>query len=443
MSLPPVARSQSLFAQALDTIPGGTQLFSRRPDRYVPGATPMYIERGKGGRIWDVDGNEYIDFMMGVGPVILGHCYDAVDEAVIAQVHKGNVYSTNSPLEVELAAELIETIPCAEMVRFGKCGGEIDAVAVRIARGYTGRDKVAFCGYHGWHDWYLAANLGDDSTLDGHLMPGLDVRGVPKALRGTIFPFEYNNADSLRALFDAHPGEIGCVIMEPMRSGAPEPGFLESVRDLAHERGAVLVFDEVITGFRVALGGAQEFTGVTPDLATFAKAMSNGYPLAAVCGRREVMETVSSMFISSTYWSEATGLAAGLATIRELRAKDALKRIWATGERLQAGMNDLAVKHGLDLAVKGLPPVQKLDVHCEDAHLKRQIITVYIQELLRRSILTGAVTYICYQHTDADIETMLAACDEAFGVIAKGLAENNLPSLIEAGEYGGDFRRFV
>ncbi|MGD9498069.1 MAG: aspartate aminotransferase family protein, partial [Armatimonadota bacterium] len=334
MELPDIRRSLALYERALQIIPGGTQLFSRRPERFAPGVCPPYVTHAQGTRVWDLDGNEYIDFLCGVGPVILGHGYPRVTEAVIAQLRRGSALSANHPVEVELAELLIETIPCAEMVRFCKAGGTADEMAVRIARGHTGRDKVLFCGYHGWHDWYLAANLADDATLDGHLLPGLDIRGVPRGLRGTAIPFAYNDLQSLRAALEENRGEVAAIIMEPARTDMPAPGFLEGVRALADEHDAVLIFDEIITGFRLAMGGAQERFGVVPDLATFGKAISNGHPIAAVCGRREVMADAATMFISSTYYSDAPGLAAAVATITELRERVALTHIHAMGQML-------------------------------------------------------------------------------------------------------------
>src|SRR5262245_62076368 len=327
-----VERSYDLYQKALEFIPGGTQLISRRPQLYAPGLTPPYVSCGKGSRFWDLDGNEYIDFMMCVGASILGYADAAVDSAVVDQIRRGTAYSVSHPLEYELARELIATIPCAEMVRYCKGGGEANAIAVRIARGYTGREKVLFCGYHGWHDWYLAANLVADDVLDTHLLPGIKPQGVPQGLAGTALPFRYNELASLEDQLERNEGEVACIILEASRGASlPAPGFLAGVRALATAHDAVLIFDEVVTGFRLGLGGAQNQFGVLPDLATYAKAISNGYAMGAVVGRCAVMEIVGEMFVSSTYWSDAVGLAAALATIRELRRRDAFKRIVAVG----------------------------------------------------------------------------------------------------------------
>lgn len=438
-----VPRSNALYERALALIPGGTQLFSRRADRFVPGLSPLYVERAQGVEVWDVDGNHYLDFGMGCGPVILGHCYPAVNEAVVAQAGRGNCFTVNDPLEVALAELLVEVVPCAEMVRFFKTGGETNAAAIRIARGVTGREVVAFCGYHGWHDWYLAANLADAQALNSHLLPGLDTRGVPPALKGTAVPFEYNNLESLRAVLEARRGEVACVIMEACRAKQPAPGFLAGVRDLAHEHGALLIFDEIVTGFRMALGGAQEYFGVEPDLATFAKALSNGYPLGVVCGRREVMREAASMFISSTYFSDSIGLAAGLATVTELRDKPVLKHIWAMGQRLQEGLSSLAAQHGLAFHCEGYPPVMHLGFAEPDEQRRIVMTTVYLQELVKGGIMSLMGAYLSYSHQPEHIETYLAAADKGLAAVRAGLDRGDLAERVEAGLWGSHFRRLV
>ena len=281
-------RSLQIYERAKALVPGTTQLISRRPTRAALGVSPIYAERAKGCRIWDVDGNEYIDWTSAVGPVILGYADEVVDAAVRAQIDRGTIYSIVQESAVELAEELVRIVPSAEMVRFCKGGGEACTIAVRIARGVTGRDKVLFCGYHGWHDWYQAANIGAE-RLASHLFNGIEPIGVPRCLEGTALPFTYGDVDELTALLEAHAGELACIIMEPMRSDEPPPGYLEKVRELASHYGVVLIFDEVSSGFRVALGSAQEYTGVTPDMSVFAKAISNGYPMGAVVGKREFM----------------------------------------------------------------------------------------------------------------------------------------------------------
>jgi glutamate-1-semialdehyde aminotransferase len=438
-----VERSYTLYRQALEVIPGGAQLISRRPELYTLGLTPPYVSRGKGCRFWDLDDNEYVDFMMCVGASILGYADDAVDAAVIAQIGQGTAYSVSHPLEYELAQELVAIIPCAEMVRYCKGGGEANAIAVRIARGYTGREKVLFCGYHGWHDWYLAANLENDSVLDTHLLPGIRPQGVPQGLAGTALPFRYNDLASLELLLEQQRGEVACIILETSRGASqPAPGFLEGVRALASAHGVVLIFDEVVTGFRLGLGGAQTLFGVTPDLATYAKAISNGYAMGAVAGRREVMQVVGDMFVSSTYWSDAIGLAAALATIRELRRRDAFTQIGAFGTRFQQRFNQLAGEHELPLIAAGLPQQVAITATAGDAAQKRALKDYYVQEMTRRGFFTSFGVTPCYAHGEAELELAAAAWREVFPLLRAALRAGDWPQRLVAHSVDA-FRRQV
>ncbi|HTN02900.1 MAG TPA: aminotransferase class III-fold pyridoxal phosphate-dependent enzyme, partial [Planctomycetaceae bacterium] len=330
-----VPRSMELYRRALERIPGGTQLVSRRPNRVAYGVSPVYATRASGARFWDVDGFEYIDWISGIGAILLGYADPVVDEAVRGQIALGTMYSVNHELEIELADELAKFIPCAEMTRYAKCGGEACAIAVRIARGVTGRDLVLFCGYHGWHDWYLAANLAEEASLNGHLFPGIEPIGVPQALAGTALPFAFGDLPALGELLDRHRGKVAAVIMEPLRSEIPPAGYLQGVANLAREHGAVFIFDEVSAGLRYGTGGAQKHLGVTPDMAVFAKSLSNGYPMAAVVGKREVMEPAGRMFISSTYWSDTLGLQAALTTLREVHRRNVPEQLWRFGAELK------------------------------------------------------------------------------------------------------------
>ena len=428
--MPDIQRSLETFRRAREIIPGGVQLFSRRPELYLEGEYPIYVDRAKGATLWDIDGNEYTDFGMGFGPFCLGYCFDAVDDAVRRQIDRGTVYTLNHPLEVELAELLCEVIPCAEMVRYSKTGGEADAMAIRIARGATGRDKVAFCGYHGWHDWYLAGNLGDGTTLNAHLRPGISPRGVPQGLTGTTIPFEYNNLGSLREALEANRGEVACIIMEASRSEVPAEGFLEGVRELADEHGCVLIFDEVVTGFRLALGGAQELYGVTPDMAVYAKALSNGYPMSAVAGRREVMGGAGDQFISSLYWSDAIGLTAALTTVRYLRDHPVIEHLWRLGGKLKDGFNAMARELGMPIECVGQPPVTSLRFRFEDDAQDQAAYALYVRETLGRGFLGGRIHYITYSHTDENIDRFLEAARHALGAIRAALDAGR---LLEAG----------
>ena len=358
---PKAARSYELFERACDLIPGGVQLISRRPSRYANGVSPVYAASAKGARFTDVDGNEYIDWVSGIGSIILGYADPVVDEAVTRQLETGTVYSINHELEIELAEALVQRIPCADMVRYAKCGGEACAIAIRIARGATGRDKVLFSGYHGWHDWYLAANLDADSSLDAHLFPGIEPIGVPAVLKGTALPFPYGDNERLAELLDQNRGEVAAIMMEPFRSEMPPEGCLADVRKLADQHGVVLIFDEVSTGIRYSPGGVQPFVGVTPDMAVFAKSISNGYPMAVVAGRRSVMEPAAQMFISSTYWSDALGLRAALTTLLEAEKRDIPGQLRATGARLKEGLNQLARETG---SARRMPRTRHLSADC-------------------------------------------------------------------------------
>ena len=434
-------QSIQLYEKAQQLFPYGTQLFSRRPELGAYGQAPIYFERMKDAHIWDVDGNEFIDTAMGIGPIILGHCYKRVDDAVKEQIDKGVLGSINNRLEIELAETIVEMVPCAEMVKFCKSGGEADAIAVRIARAYTGKEKVLFCGYHGWHDWYLSANLKSDSSLDQHLLPGINPKGVPISLAGTCLPFEYNNLNQLENLLKENSGEIACIIMEATRFKQPVEGFLEGVRALANKHKCILIFDEVITGFRMAKGGAQEYYGVTPDMATFAKAIANGYSLAAVVGSRAIMEAQDDNFISSTYWSDSTVLAAGLATLNEMKEKPVLETINKIGRDLIAHVEQMAQKHKLDVEVlgHGFDFTFTFNYGTDSA----KIMTLFIQEMIARGIYTNGVMYPCYTHTSEDIQKIKTAFDEVFELIKEGVDENKLEDLLKCPVRQTGFKRLT
>ena len=430
-----------IFERARELIPSGTQLISRRPSRFAYGITPVYAERAQAAHIWDVDGGEYIDWGCACGAIVLGYADPAVDRAVKEQIDKGSIYTINHELEVELAEELVRTVPCAEMVRYTKGGGDACAVAVRIARGATGRDRILFCGYHGWHDWYLAANLAA-GTLDAHLFPGIDPVGVPQALAGTIEPFAYGDLDSLQQRLDANRGEVAAIIMEPVRSEPPPAGYLERVREMATDYGVVLIFDEVSTGLRPALGGAQERFGVTPDLAAFAKSMSNGYAMGAVVGTREVMEPAERMFVSSSYWSDCIGLAASLATYREMARRDGPAECQRIGARLRDRVNDAIAAAGLDATCAGMPYHPTIQFRVPD-ELEKVVATLYIQEMSKRYCIGYPAFSVNLAHTDDDIERTAAAAHETFEVIQKGLAQGRVEALLECEPQSDLFRRLV
>lgn len=441
--IPRVQKSNKLYQRALQLIPGGTQLISRRPTRYANGVSPVFAQRAAGTRFWDVDGNEYIDWVSGIGAIILGYCDPVVDEAVCRQIASGTMYSINHELEIELAEELIRTIPCAEMVRYAKCGGEACAMAIRIARGVTGRDKILFCGYHGWHDWYLAANLGAEANLNAHLFPGIEPLGVPTALAGTALPFPYGDLTALEKILDGDKGQIAAVMMEPLRSELPPAGYLEGVKNLCAAHEAVLIFDEVSSGFRIALGGVQEFLGVTPDMAVFAKAISNGYPMAAVVGRCDVMEPAARMFISSTYWSDTIGLRAALTTIRELRRRNVSAYLHGLGAQLQTRLNEIADDTGLEVRCGGLSVHPSLTFDTADVMLKSKLSTLFIQEMAKRGCHGYTSFYLNAAQGPAEIEQTVTAAREVFALLRDGWDHNKLDALLECDLQQDAFRRLV
>jgi glutamate-1-semialdehyde 2,1-aminomutase len=432
-----------LYSRALELIPGGTQLISRRPTRFACGVSPVYAQKAKGARFWDVDGNEYIDWVSGIGAIILGYADPVVDEAVCEQISHGLNYSINHELEIELAEELVRTIPSAEMVRYAKCGGEACAIAVRIARGATGRDKVLFCGYHGWHDWYLAANLSAEANLNEHLFSGVEPIGVPRALAGTAIPFPYGDLAALGQLLDEHRGEVAAVIMEPLRSQDPPEGYLAAVAKLVREHDVVFIFDEVSTGFRLSTGGAQAWLGVTPDMSVFAKSISNGYPMGAVVGKRDVMAPAERMFISSTYWSDVIGLRAALTTLREIRRRDVPAAIQRFGDELKRRLNEVASGSGLAVECQGINVHPGLKFQCDNRETEQLLATLYIQEMAKRGCHGYAAFYLNAAQDAAELEQTAAAARETFTLLAEAQAAGRLQELLECELQQESFRRLV
>lgn len=432
-----------LYQKAEELIPGGTQLLSRRPSRFAYGVSPVYAERARGARFWDVDGKEYIDWVSGIGAIILGYCDPIVDEAVIRQIQRGTMTSINHELELELAERLVDRIPCAEMVRYAKGGGEACAMAVRIARGTTGRDKVLFCGYHGWHDWYLAANLAEESSLNAHLFSGIEPIGVPRALEGTAIPFPYGNLNALGELLEANRGEVAAVIMEPLRSEEPPPEYLTGVASLVREHAAVLIFDEVSTGFRPSAAGVQPMVGITPDMAVFAKSISNGYPMGAVVGRRDVMEPAARMFISSTNWSDPIGLTAAITTVQEVEAHDVPAHCQALGQKLKAGIAQAAAETGLPVKCVGVDYHPTLQFAADEESLKTKLATLYIQEMAKRGCHGYPAFYLNAAQKDPEIKQVLQAITETFALIAQGLDSGTVDNLLECERREDAFRRLV
>jgi glutamate-1-semialdehyde 2,1-aminomutase len=387
---------------------------------------------------------EYLDYGMSVSACILGYADPIVNEAVREQLDRGVAFSLNHPAELELAELLCETIPCAEMVRYAKGGGEACALAVRIARGATGRDIVLFCGYHGWHDWYLAANLVEPGALDVHLLPAIEPTGVPRALAGTAIPFPYGDLAALETSLARHRGRVACVIMEPMRSALPPAGYLERVRELTHDAGTVLIFDEVTTGFRHGVRGVEEVLGVAPDMAVLAKSLANGFAMGAVVGRRKVMEPAARMFVSSTNWSELVGIVAALATLREIRRRDVPRLLGDYGERLIAGFNAVAAEVGVDVRMQGLCAVPQIAFSAgADAELGHQLAALFAQEMCRRGVLIHAHPTHSAAHGDEDLALTLGAARESLVVLRDAIRAGRVDEVLEVTLERPIFRRLV
>ena len=433
-----VDKSYEIYKRAGELIPGNTQLRSRLASVFAEGVSPVYAERAKGSRFIDVDGNEYIDWANAVCAVILGHHDDVVDDAVKEQIDRGSIYSLNSPKEVELAEELVNTIPSAEMVRYTKGGGEACALAVRIARGATGKDKILFSGYHGWHDWYQSSQHLSDPKLASGVQP----TGVPRALAGTAIPFAEGDLETLRRLLAENQGEVAAVMMEPMRSRIPEEGYLETIKELAHANDALLIFDEVSSGWRIAIGGAQEYLGVTPDMTVVAKCMSNGYPMGAVVGSRAAMAPGTDMFISSSYWSDNIGLTASLTTIRELKRRESAKRFKEIGDNLRVALDDAIESVGISARMQGLHTNLAISIDVPDESLRQVVNTLYIQEMARRGVHTTGTFIATLAHTEEDIRLTAEAAAESLEVIRSGL-EGDLEGLLIAKTRRDPFRRIV
>ncbi len=428
---------QELWKKAKGLIPGGNMLLSKRPEMFLPEQWPAYFSKAKGCRVWDLDGRELIDMtIMGVGANTLGYGDERVDAAVVATVAQGNMSTLNAPEEVELAERLVAMHPWAEMARFARTGGEANAVAIRIARAASGRDGVAICGYHGWHDWYLASNLGEDDSLAGHLLPGLDPQGVPRNLRGTVFPFGFNDIAALEALIAT--GKIGVIMMEVARTFDPSPDFLRKVRELATAHGIVLIFDECTSGFRQSFGGLHTLYGVDPDMAVFGKALGNGYAVTAVIGRRAVMEAAQNSFISSTFWTERIGSAAALATLDVMEQTQSWEVITGIGVDITQRWRELAAKHGLEISTAGLPALTGFAFKGANAAAYKTLIS---QEMLERGYLAATSVYTCLAHTPDIVDGYFDALDPIFALIAECEAGRDVSSLLRGPICHAGFKR--
>ncbi len=413
------AASAELLAKVERLIPGGAQTFSKGPLQFPRGRAPHFLTGGNGGRVRDIDGNEYIDVMAALLAVVLGYRDPDVDAAIRRQMECGISFSLASPLEGELAERMIDVIPCAEMVRYGKNGSDATAAAVRVARAATGRERVIATGYHGWQDWYIGATSRH--------------KGVPACVRQLTHRADFNDIEAIRCLFDRYPDEIAAVMIEPVHSEEPGDGYLQGLRELTRERGAVLIFDEIVTACRVHLGGAQAYYGVTPDLACLGKALGNGMPLSVIAGRRELMREFDDIFVSGTFGGETLSLAAALAVLDKMDREPVIETLWRTGRSLGERLRDCIAAHGLDDVIRltGLPPMQSV-VFSDHPHAAREaVLTLYVLCMLEQGVLTTGAFNLMYAHDEQDMAAVVSAFKYSCGVIAAELERPGLADRLD------------
>jgi glutamate-1-semialdehyde aminotransferase len=406
-------KGQKLYLRSKKLIPGGTMLLSKRPEMFLPDQWPSYFSKSKGCYIWDLDGNKYKDFsIMGIGTNTLGYGHFEVDKAVMDAITKGNMSTFNCPEEVFLAEKLIKINPWADNVRFCRAGGEANALAIRIARAASGKDKVAICGYHGWHDWYISVNHNSKNGLDNHLLPGLEPKGVPRALANTVYPFNYNDFEELNTICESN--DIGVIKMEVVRNVGPENNFLKKVRNLATNKGIVLIFDECTSGFRETLGGIHKKFDVEPDLAMYGKTIGNGYALTAVVGKKEVMSYVESTFISSTFWTERIGPTAALKTLEIMERIKSWETITEIGNKVRNGWERISDINHIQITVKGIPALSSYSFNQNNL-----IYHTYVtQEMLKKGFLASDKFYASIAHQN-EIELYLEALNDVFHDLSK------------------------
>ncbi len=418
-----------ILSMAEKFIPGQSQTFSKAPNQFVGGVSPTFLESGLGCHVFDIDGREFIDFSMGLGPIILGYAYPDVNKAVVEQLEKGSIFSLPHPLEAEVAEAIAEVVPSAEMVRFGKNGSDVTSGAVRLARAYTGRDVIACCGYHGWQDWYIAT-----TTMN---------RGIPKAVKELTVPFEYNNVASLEAIFQKYPDRVAAVIMEPVGVVEPEAGFLLAVKEVSRKHSALLIFDEVITGFRLSLGGAQEYFKVKPDLACFGKALGNGLPISALVGRADIMRLLEEVFFSFTFGGEALSLAAAQATINIMKSENVIEHLWRQGRKLKSAYNNMVAEFDLDkhTGCQGLDPRTIIWFKDGDGAESLLLKSLFQQEAIKRGLLFTGAQNVCFSHTDEDINRTLDIYRECLTIMKQAIVDGKVAERLEGSPVEPVFRK--
>lgn len=412
---PSITKSNELYERAINLIPSVTQTLAKGPGQWVKGIAPKYLVKGKGSHVWDVDGNEFIDYMMGVGPLSLGYSYPSVDEAIKKQLEDGITFSMMHPLEVEVAEMIHQIIPNADMVRYSKTGADVTSAAVRLARSYTGKNKILCCGYHGWHDWYIAVTARNN--------------GIPEAVQAISFTFNYNDIDSVKNSID---DDVAAIILEPVVFAEPKDNFLHKVADLCKEKNIILIFDEMWTGFRMALGGAQEYFGIVPDLATYSKAIANGMPISVLTGKKEIMQLADEdIFFYTTFGGEALSLAATKATIQELKEKDVPKFLVQQGKKLKDGYNEIAKKLKIE-STKAIGyywrSMATFDEKFGDPLIQKSIMQ---QEMIKRGVLWQGFFNMSFSHSDEDVNYTLQALEESLFVLKNAIEKNNLKDTLK------------
>ncbi len=431
----------ALWKKAKKIIPGGGELRSKYAELFLPDGWPSYYVKAKGIKVWDLDENAFKDFsIFGIGSCVLGYADSDVNKKVINAIKQGSMSTLNCPEEVELAQILLKMHPWAHMVRFARCGGEAMAIAVRIARAYTGKDTIAFCGYHGWQDWYISANIGDNSNLDGHLLPGLDPAGVPRCLRGTSVPFTYNRIDELIKI--TRENKLAAIVMEPMRSTWPEDDFLNKVRDIAEKTNAVLIFDEITSGFRMTVGGVHTILKVQPDIVVYAKAISNGFPMAAIVGKGRIMDMATSKsFISSTYWTERIGPVAAMATIKKMKEKNVPKHLIYIGNKITELWLTSAKDNGIKIKISGMPPLTTFSF--DYGSDSQAIQTFFTREMLKAGYLAYKSVYVSYAHKEKDVNKYISELDRVFGRIGYLIKKGNIQQTLKGNVAREGFKRLA
>ncbi len=432
-----LGKGQKLYNRAKMLIPGGTMLLSKRPEMFLPNQWPSYFSKAKGCEVWDLEDKKYIDVsIMGIGTNVLGYGHPEVDEAVRKVIDNGNMSTLNCPEEVHLASRLVELHPWADMVRFARSGGEANSIAIRIARAKSGKEKVAVCGYHGWHDWYLSANLANDSSLDGHLIPGLEPKGIPRQLKGTVFTFPYNDFNALERLVKQN--DIGVLKMEVSRSVGPNDGYLESIRELTTENNIILIFDECTSGFRETFGGLHKKYSVEPDMMMLGKTLGNGYAITAVLGKEDIMEVAQDTFISSTFWTERIGPSAALKTLEVMEREKSWEKITETGKQIGKRWQDLANKYDLPIEISGLPSLVNFNIPVDNWLKYKTLIT---QEMLKNGFLSSNAVYVCIDHKIEIIDEYFVNLSPIFSKIRDCESGRDIDELLEGPACHSGFKR--